>query len=72
MSKNTNCPKIEGVITKVINATTFKVKLINNEIIEATITGKMKFHHISIIQGDKVLIMLNEYEPNKGIIILRY
>jgi len=50
----------------------FKVKLDNDQIIMAYISGKMRMHFIKILPGDKVLVELSPYDLTKGRITYRY
>ena len=64
--------KIDGVVTETLPNAHFKVKLDNNHIILAHISGKMRMHFIKILVGDKVALELSPYDLNKGRITYRY
>jgi translation initiation factor IF-1 len=51
--------------------TTFKVKLENDHVIEAHISGKMRKHYIRILTGDKVKVEMSPYDLTKGRITFR-
>ena len=51
--------------------TTFKVKLENDHVITAHISGKMRKHYIRILTGDKVKVEITPYDLSKGRIIFR-
>ena len=51
--------------------TTFRVKLENDHIIEAHISGKMRKHYIRILTGDKVKVEMTPYDLTKGRITFR-
>lgn len=64
--------KIDGVVTETLPNAHFKVKLDNNHVILAHISGKMRMHFIKILVGDKVALELSPYDLNKGRITYRY
>ena len=49
--------RVDGVVTKVLPATMYRVKLENGHEILAHISGKMRKHFIRITSGDKVTVM---------------
>ena len=51
MAKEDNL-EIEGEVIEPLPNTTYKVKLENDHIIEAQISGKMRKHYIRILSGD--------------------
>ena len=63
--------EFEGVVLENLPNATFKVKLPNDMVILALISGKMRLHYIKIIPGDKVLLEVSVYDPTKGRIIRR-
>jgi len=64
--------KVDGVVTETLPNAHFKVKLENEHVILAHISGKMRMHFIKILVGDKVAIELSPYDLNKGRITYRY
>ena len=64
--------QVEGIVAENLPNATFKVKLENEHIIIAHISGKMRMHYIRILPGDKVLVELSPYDLNKGRITYRY
>ncbi|MCB0523710.1 MAG: translation initiation factor IF-1 [Saprospiraceae bacterium] len=64
--------KQDGVVTEALSNANFKVKLENDHIILATISGKMRMHYIRILPGDKVSIEMSPYDLTRGRIIYRY
>ncbi len=64
--------KIDGVVTETLPNAHFKVKLDNDHVILAHISGKMRMHFIKILVGDKVALELSPYDLNKGRITYRY
>lgn len=61
----------EGVIVETLPNATFKVKLSNDHIITAHISGKLRQHYIKIIIGDKVKLEMSPYDLTKGRITWR-
>ena len=63
--------EIEGkVIEKLPNAV-FKVRLENQHVIQAHLSGRLRQNFIRIIPGDKVIIEMSPYDLTKGRIIWR-
>ncbi|AIV03480.1 translation initiation factor IF-1 [Candidatus Malacoplasma girerdii] len=63
--------QMNGVVTSVINNSTYKVKLQNNIEITAHVSGKMRLHRIQILQGDTVTVELSPYDLTCGRITFR-
>ena len=63
--------EVEGEVLELLPNTKFKVKLPNNHVILAHISGKMRMHFIKILPGDKVLVEISKYDLSKGRIIYR-
>ena len=61
----------EGVIVETLPNAMFKVKLLNDHIITAHISGKLRQHYIKIIIGDKVKLEMSPYDLTKGRITWR-
>ena len=64
--------KQDGVVTEVLPNTMFRVKLENDHILLATLSGKMKMNFIKIIAGDKVSIEMSPYDLSRGRIFYRH
>lgn len=64
--------EMEGSVEELLPSTNFKVKLDNNHIIQAHLSGKMRMHKIRILPGDKVTIEMTPYDLTKGRIIFRH
>ncbi|MCV2499771.1 MAG: translation initiation factor IF-1 [Candidatus Lightella neohaematopini] len=60
-----------GTVLDTLPNTMFRVKLDNNHIVTAHISGKMRKNYIRILTGDKVIVELTPYDINKGRIIFR-
>lgn len=63
--------EMEGVVIDTLPSTTFKVKLDNDHIIIAHISGKMRKNYIRIYTGDRVKVELTPYDLTKGRIVYR-
>lgn len=62
----------DGTITEALSNAMFRVKLENEHLILATISGKMRMHYIRILPGDKVAVEMSPYDLTRGRIIYRY
>jgi translation initiation factor IF-1 len=62
----------QGRVVECLPNAFFKVKLDNNHIIIATISGKMRKNNITILQHDKVDVEMTPYDLSKGRIIYRH
>lgn len=63
--------EVEGIVTEALPSTMFRVKLENNAVILAHLSGKMKKNYIRIVPGDKVRVALSPYDLTKGRIVYR-
>lgn len=57
---------VTGVVIEALPATTFKVKLSDGREVLAYLSGKMRKHHIRIVQGDKVSVEMTPYDDRRG------
>lgn len=64
--------KQDGVIEEALSNAMFRVRLENDHVIIATISGKMRIHYIRILPGDKVSVEISPYDLSRGRIIFRY
>ena len=71
MAKEDNI-ELEGLVVETLPNTTFKVKLENDHIITAHISGKMRKNYIRILTGDKVKVEMSPYDLTKGRITFRF
>ena len=70
MAKEDNI-ELEGLVIETLPNTTFKVKLENDHVITAHISGKMRKNYIRILTGDKVKVEMSPYDLTKGRITIR-
>lgn len=62
----------DGTITEALSNAMFRVKLENEHIITAHISGKMRMHYIKLLPGDRVRLEMSPYDLTKGRITFRY
>jgi len=63
--------EFEGEVVDSLPNTTFRVKLENDHVITAHISGKMRKNYIRILTGDKVKVEMTPYDLSKGRITFR-
>ena len=63
--------EMQGIVTEVLPNTVFRVKLENDHVITAHISGKMRKNYIRILNGDKVTVEMSPYDLTKGRITFR-
>lgn len=71
MSKK-NLIKQDGTIEEALSNAMFRVRLQNDHLIIATISGKMRMNYIRILPGDKVAVEMSPYDLTRGRITYRY
>ena len=63
--------EMQGKVIEVLPNTVFSVKLENDHVITAHISGKMRKNYIRIMNGDNVTVQLSPYDLSKGRITFR-
>ena len=63
--------EMEGTVLETLPNTMFRVKLDNDHVITAHISGRMRKHYIRILRGDRVTVQLTPYDLSKGRIVYR-
>ena len=63
--------EMEGVVIENLPNTHFRVKLDNEHIVLAHISGRMRKNYIRILMGDRETVQLTPYDLTKGRIIFR-
>ncbi|WP_298609354.1 translation initiation factor IF-1 [uncultured Thiothrix sp.] len=63
--------EMEGTVIDTLPNTTFRVKLDNEHIVMAHISGRMRKNYIRILTGDRVTVQLTPYDLTKGRISYR-
>lgn len=63
---------VKGIVEENLPATTFRVKLENEQEILCHLSGKLRKHRIRLTPGDEVQIEISPYDLTKGRIIYRF
>ena len=63
--------EMEGIVIEVRPNTVFRVKLENDHVITAHISGRMRKNYIRILNGDNVTVEMSPYDLSKGRITFR-
>ena len=69
MAKEDNI-ELEGLVVETLPNTTFKVKLENDHVITAHISGRMRKNYIRILNGDSVTVEMSPYDLPKVVLLL--
>ena len=64
--------EVEGVVVEALPNAMFKVKLENDHIVLAHVSGKLRMNFIRILPGDRVTLELTPYDLNRGRITYRF
>lgn len=62
---------VEGIVEESLPSATFRVRLSDDSLVLAHLSGKMRLHYIKVLPGDKVIIELSPYDKTKGRITKR-
>ena len=62
---------MDGQVEDVLPNTMFRVRLDNDHVVTAHISGKMRRNYIRILKGDRVKVELTPYDLSKGRITFR-
>ena len=63
--------EMQGTVIEVLPNTVFRVKLENDHVITAHISGRMRKNYILILNGDSVTVEMSPYDLSKGRITFR-
>ncbi len=63
---------VEGTVIEALPNAMFQVKLQNEHIVLAHISGKMRKNYIKILPSDKVTVEVSPYDLNRGRITYRF
>ena len=63
--------EMDGEVIETLPNTTFRVKLENEHVVTAHISGRMRKNYIRILTGDKVKVEITPYDLSIGRIIFR-
>ncbi|OJI08914.1 MAG: translation initiation factor IF-1 [Candidatus Vogelbacteria bacterium CG10_big_fil_rev_8_21_14_0_10_49_38] len=61
MEKPEKNDTISGIVTEALPNTLFKVKIGPEREVLAYLAGRMRLHHIRVLVGDKVELILDDY-----------
>ena len=64
--------EFSGTVQELLPNAMFRVRLQNEHVVLATISGKMRQHYIRILPEDRVVVELSPYDLNRGRIVYRY
>jgi translation initiation factor IF-1 len=63
--------ELQGEVTELMPAASFRVLLENGHEILAHLSGKMRMYKIRLLPGDKVKVQISPYDLSKGRITYR-
>ena len=63
--------QMQGEVVENLPNATFRVKLENDHVLLAHISGKMRMHYIRILPGDKVTVEVSPYDLTRCRITFR-
>lgn len=72
MGKKEGVIEVEGQVIEALPNAMFRVRLENEHVLLATISGKMRQHYIRILPEDRVVVELSPYDLSRGRIVYRY
>ena len=74
MTKSTtkDTTKINGIVTKALPNTMFKVKLTDGREVLTTLKGILRRRYVRIFPGDEVKVEMTKYDEERGRIIYKH
>lgn len=63
--------ELEGVVEEVLPNAMFRVRVTENYLVTAVISGRMRQNRIQILLGDKVKLEVSTYDLTKGRVTYR-
>lgn len=63
--------KFSGVVEELLPNAMFRVKVIDNHLVTAVISGKMRQSKIQILVGDRVQVEVSVYDLSRGRVVYR-
>jgi translation initiation factor IF-1 len=72
MANKDDVIEARGEVVEPLPNAMFRVKLENEHVILAHVSGKMRMHFIRILPGDRVLVELSPYDLTRGRITYRF
>ena len=64
--------QLEGAVTRVLGGGTMEIQCINDMVITAVLSGRMKKHRIKVMVGDRVQVSVSPYDTSHGLITYRF
>ena len=64
--------EVEGIVEDTLPGAMFKVKLPNDHIVMAHVSGKIRMNYIRILPGDRVTLEISPYDLTRGRITYRH
>lgn len=64
--------ELEGVVEDVLPNAMFRVRINENYLVTATISGRMRQNRIQILLGDRVKLEVSTYDLTKGRVTYRH
>ena len=64
--------EVQAVVVETLPNAMFRVKLENDMVILATVSGKIRMNYIRILPGDRVTVHLSPYDLTHGRIVFRH
>ena len=71
MAKDEDKITVEGVVIEALPGTQFRVRLENDHVVLAYLSGKMRKYYIRILLGDQVRVEMSPYDLDRGRIVYR-
>ncbi|MEN4100278.1 MAG: translation initiation factor IF-1 [Anaerolineaceae bacterium] len=71
MAKEEDKISVEGTIVEALPGTQFRVRLDNNHVVLAYLSGRMRKYYIRILLGDRVRVEMSPYDLSRGRIVYR-
>ncbi len=72
MAKEEDKITVEGTIVEALPGTQFRVKLDNEHVVLAYLSGRMRKYYIRILLGDRVRVEMSPYDLSRGRIVYRH
>lgn len=72
MADKTGVIEVQGTVEECLPSTMFRVRLDNDHLVLAHISGKMRKNYIKILTGDRVTVELSPYDLSRGRITYRF
>jgi len=63
--------ELKGVVEDALPGTWFKILTEANNIVLATLGGKLRQNHIRILPGDEVIVEVSPYDMSRGRVVWR-